>query len=81
MLLFQRNKHNDGEIDVDWYDVVGISSIQIEHEFLFESISTVDVLFREDFDPIIETAQVDDGTIQVRNVAMNNIDKLISMLQ
>ena len=39
-----------------------------------EGVSSANIFHEEDFDPFIETASVDDNTIKISNVLVNNID-------
>ena len=66
--------HNNGDTEATWYDAVDISSVSLQHLYLMEGISSTDIFQEEDFDPSIETCSVDDDTIQISNVSINNID-------
>ena len=66
--------HNNGDTQATWYDAVDISSVSLQHCYLMEGISSTDIFQEEDFDPSIETCSVDDETIQISNVSINNVD-------
>ena len=66
--------HNNGDTEATWYDAVDISSVSLQHRYLMEGISSTDIFQEEDFDPSIETCSVDDNTIKISNVSINNID-------
>ena len=46
----------------------------MQYVFIMEVVSSADVFHEEDFDRSIETASVDEETIKISNVLMNNID-------
>ena len=62
------------DTEMKWYDAVGISSVRMQHEFIMVGVSSADVFHEEAFDRSIETASVDEETIKISNVSMNNID-------
>ena len=68
--------NNNGNIDVDWYEVVDIYLVQIQNEFLYEGVSNADVILEEDYDQTVEMAFLDDEPIQISNISINNIDKI-----
>lgn len=67
---------NNGDIDVDWYEIVNIFLIWTQNEFLYEGISTADAVYGEEYDQTVETVFLDDKTIQISNISMNNVDNI-----
>ena len=49
----QLRTYNNGDINVDWFDVIYISSFQIQHQFISEGKSNSNIFHEEDFDPYI----------------------------
>ena len=66
--------HNNGDTEMTWYNAVDISSVRMQHRYIMEGVSSADVFHEEDFDPSIEIALVDDETIIISNVLINNVD-------
>ena len=66
--------HNNGDTETTWYDAINISSVNLRHRYIMEGISSTDIFHEEEFDPSIETVSVDDDTIKVSNVLINNVD-------
>ena len=48
----------------------------MHHGFIMEGVSSADVFHEDDFDCSIEAASVDEETIKINNVLMNNIDTM-----
>ena len=41
--------HNNGDTNVDWYDVVDISAVQINNNFIQEGFAKFEIIHKEDF--------------------------------
>ena len=41
--------HNNGDTNIDWYDVVDISAVQINNNFIQESFANADIIQQEGF--------------------------------
>ena len=74
--------HNNGDTNIDWYDVVDISAVQINNNFIQEGFAKADIIHKEDFEhpePIqfAETVDVDDKLLHVNSndVKDNPVDK------
>ena len=46
--------YNNGDLGIDWYDVLDISSVRIQHQFINEGQASADIIHEEDFDPSID---------------------------
>ena len=68
--------HNNGDTEATWYDVIDISSVSLQHRYLMEGILSTDIFQEDEFDPLIKTCSVDDDTIKISNVSINNIDTI-----
>ena len=66
--------HNNRDTEATWYDAIDISSVNLHPQYLMEGILSTDIFHEEEFDPSIETVSVDDDTIKVSNVLINNVD-------
>ena len=44
--------NNNGDSDIDWYDVVDISAVRLRNDFIKEGFSNSDIEHEEDFDSI-----------------------------
>ena len=66
--------HNNEDTEATWYDAVDISSVSLQHRCLMEGILSTDIFQEEEFDSSIKTCSVDDNTIQISNVSINNVD-------
>ena len=64
---------NNGDLDIDWYNVVDISTVRLQTEFIQEGFSNSDVTHEEDFennsvvDVNADTIDIDDKTIQTNS--------------
>ena len=74
--------HNNGDTDIDWYDVVDISAVRVNNHFIQEGFSKADIIHEEDFEdpePIqfAETVDVDDKLLHVNSndIKDNPVDK------
>ena len=45
--------YNNGDINVDWFEVLDILSVWIQHQFISEGKSNYDIFHDKDFDPSI----------------------------
>ena len=43
--------YNNGDIGIDWYDVLDISSVWIKHQFINEGRASEDIVHEEYFHP------------------------------
>ena len=74
--------NNNGDTDVDWYDVVDISAVQINNNFIQEGFSKSDVIHEEDYEnpepiQLTETVDVNDKLLHLisNDVTNKHIDK------
>ena len=68
----QLGDYNNGDLDIEQYDVLDISSVQIQHQFISEGRPNVDVFHEEYFDPSIDQDYNDDDYIQKsKNITYN----------
>ena len=74
--------HNNGDTNIDWYDVVDISVVRINNNFIQEGFAKADTIHKEDYEnpePIqfAETVDVNDKLLHVNsNDAKDNpVDK------
>ena len=51
------------DLDIDWYNIVDISSVQIQNEFHCKQISNAYVFHENNYDYTVETAFLHDNTI------------------
>ena len=68
--------YNNGDTEMTWYGAMDISSIRIQHGFIMEGVSSADIFHEKYFDCSIETASIDEETIKISDVLMNNIDTM-----
>ena len=67
---------NNGYLDTDWYDVVDISAVRLQTEFIKEGFSNSDIHHEEDFDnnlivdPNADTIDIEDTTIQTNSTTV-----------
>ena len=47
----QLREYNNGDLQINWYDVLDIYSVRIQHKFINEGRANADVFHKEDFDP------------------------------
>ena len=76
----QLGEYNNGELQIDWYDVLDISLVRIHHQLINEGRANADVFHKEDFDPYIDKDYHDDGYMQ-RNtkIAYTKFDLLLKL--
>ena len=60
--------NNNGDSDIDWYDIVDISAVRLRNDFIKEGFSNSDIVHEEDFDSI---SLVDADTIDLKDYIMD----------
>ena len=65
---------NNGDINVDWFEVLDISSVWIQHQFISEGKSNSDILHEEDFDPSIDKDYDNDSLKRNTKIAYTTFD-------
>ena len=69
-------KFNNGDLDTDWYDVVDISAVRLQTEFIKEGFSNSHIHHEEDFennsivDPNADTIDIEDTTMQTNSTTI-----------
>ena len=58
---------NNGDLGIDWYDAIDISSLKLQDEFLSEKILNVDVFYELYYDHTVEITFLDDNTFEISN--------------
>ena len=73
---------NNGDIDTEWYDIVDISAVRLQTEFIKEGFSNSDIHHEEDFDnnsivdPHADTIDIEDTTMQTNSTTVpDHVDK------
>ena len=67
--------HNNGDTNIDWYDVVDISALQINNNFSQEGFAKADIIHKEDFEKSepIQFAEIVDINDKLLHVNSNDV--------
>ena len=56
--------YNNGDLGIEWHEVLDISSVRIQHQFINEGKASADIFHEEDFDPSIDKEYYDIHSIK-----------------